>query len=311
MQIFCVFLHTGIHIGIDLTPRQEFIGGVNGELFKFRPDCFQITLRGYGFFPPLREICTDGAVIFGGGEFAEVAHASQDAVACAQADFRVDEGGVVVRGADDGRKHRAFCGGEVFCVLAEVKFGGAGDAVARVPEIDRIQVHFQDLIFRVPLFELSGEFYFAEFSYKRFFARQLRVFDELLADRGAALPERSCPQVCEHGARDAFVIQSAVIVKIFVFGTDKGISDIRGQVGAFDAFMPSARGKFGDERVRCVINCVPFCRGGQLFGLQARIRRYGNIKDGSCRGQRDERYERCGGDLCKNFHGVPLPYSIP
>ena len=179
-----------------------------------------------------------------------------------------------------------------------------------MPEIDGIEVGAEDLFFTEPPFQLPRQFDFLEFSHQRLFSGELRVFDELLADRGAALPERSGFQVGPGGAGDPAVIQAVVFVKGLVFCGDKGVFHVRGQLFGLDAFLCGRQGDLRHLFIVCVINGNIFSGLFEFGRIQAGPARHGKSVYGE--GGRGYEQQAKGQKQCSSeyLHGQFLSHKV-
>ena len=123
-----------------------------------------------------------------------------------------------LRDADErGRLHE----GKVGRVLGEVGLRGGLDAVGAAAVVDGVQVHEQDLVFGVLLFQLHGDVDLAHLALERdlvHLVEQDGVAHELLRDGGRAL--LAARQVHDHRAHDAPDVEAAVLVEAFVLRGD-------------------------------------------------------------------------------------------
>ena len=112
--------------------------------------------------------------------------------------------------------------------VVEVDARGLLDAVGAVPEVDGVQVRGEDLVLRPALLELPGEGGLTELAADRLLVRQVRVLDELLGDRRAALHGAAMRHVGPERARHAAHVDAAVLVEALVLGRDDRVLHPRG-----------------------------------------------------------------------------------
>ena len=142
--------------------------------------------------------------------------------------------GVLARAVDLGARdgageHRRLRDGEVLCALAEGAPRGFFDAIASVAEVDVIQIELEDLVFAELLLEAPREERFANLAPKGSLWIQHEVLHHLLCDRRASLTEAPAPQVDEHRAGDAEVVEAVVLVEACVLGAEHRELHVGGQ----------------------------------------------------------------------------------
>lgn len=114
------------------------------------------------------------------GQISLLFHEPEHKIAPRKAEPGVAEGRIAVGGAHDGCEHGAFGCVERFGVLSEIKLRGIFDPEGAVSEIDGVEVECKDLLFGVMFFKDTGKFQLFELALNGLFAREMRVFDELL-----------------------------------------------------------------------------------------------------------------------------------
>ena len=137
--------------------------------------------------------------------------------------FRILKRRIIVRRFHQPRQACAFAESQFVGRFGKVKFRRAFNPETVVPEINGVEIFFEDFVFRIAFFEGKRQFQFFQFSSDRFFLRKMRVFHQLLRDCRCAFFERSCDQIVFRRPRHAFQIDSAVFVKSPVFRIDKGV----------------------------------------------------------------------------------------
>ena len=135
-------------------------------------------------------------------------------------DLRVRDGVPQARVLRDAREQSGL--GRPHCLrrVVEVDARGLLDAVRAVPEVDGVEIGGEDLVLLPPLLELPGERRFEELAPDRLLARQVRVLDELLRDRRAALHDAAMRDVGPERPRHAAHVDAAVLVEALVLGGD-------------------------------------------------------------------------------------------
>ena len=118
-------------------------------------------------------------------------HRREDELFAFQAVFGIAEGGVVVGRTDQPREHGGIGESEFGRLFSEIEFRRRFQPETAVPEIDGIEVFFEDLVLGIFLFQSPGQLVFAEFSLQGLFLGEVGVFDVLLGDGGSALLKRA------------------------------------------------------------------------------------------------------------------------
>ena len=109
------------------------------------------------------------------------------------------------------------------------------DSVGAVAEVDRVQVGGEDPVLRPAPLELPGEGCLLELPADRPLGLDVRVLDELLCDRRAALDDLLVAYVGPHGPEDAAQVDAAVLVEAPVLDRDdRLLHDRRDLVGTED-----------------------------------------------------------------------------
>jgi hypothetical protein len=113
-----------------------------------------------------------------------------------------------------------------FCALVEVNARRHLDAVGAVAEVDRVQVGGEDAVLRPGPLELPGERRLLHLAADRPLLLRVRVLDELLRDRRAALDEFLVADVGPGRAHDAAEVDSLVLpVAPVLDGDDRLLHD--------------------------------------------------------------------------------------
>jgi hypothetical protein len=119
-------------------------------------------------------------------------------------------------------------------------------AIGAVPEVDGVQVGGEDPVLGPPPLQLPGECGLLELAADRPFLLGVRVLDELLRDRRAALDEPFVADVGPGRAQDPFEVDTAVLPEAPVLDRHNGLLHHRGDlVRAHDdtAFVPVEDGE--------------------------------------------------------------------
>lgn len=117
-------------------------------------------------------------------------HAVEHGVAALQAVVRIIDGVIVGGRLGNAHERGRLVQREVLRVLGEVALGGGLDTVGTGTVVDSVQVHEQDLVFGVLLFQLLGNVHLADLALEGDVAHLVgknRVAHELLSDGGGAL----------------------------------------------------------------------------------------------------------------------------
>ena len=134
--------------------------------------------------------------------------------------------GIPARSADSARV-------EVLRALLEVRARCLLDAVRAVPEVDRVQVRGEDPVLRPVLLELPGQGRLAHLARDRLLVPDVRVLDELLRDRRAALDDSLLADVLPESACDAAHVDAVVLVEALILDRDDRLAhDRRDVLGA-------------------------------------------------------------------------------
>ena len=102
----------------------------------------------------------------------------------------VRDGVVSAWGLDQAREERGLSRREVLRRLVEIGLGGGADAVRAVAEVEAVQVHREDLVFREPLLDLHGQEDLVDLPGERLFGGQEDGAGELLL--GTQRAEATC-----------------------------------------------------------------------------------------------------------------------
>jgi len=103
--------------------------------------------------------------------------------------------------------------GQLRRINAERDFCRRLHAVCALSEVDEIQVHVQNLVFRVLLFQLQREVNFLQLAGNRLLTGQVGELNQLLGNGGCTLTERAVADVGEHSADDARDVKARMLVE--------------------------------------------------------------------------------------------------
>ena len=151
------------------------------------------------------------------------------------------------------REQRRLRQRQVLRALAEVDLGRLLDAVRAVAEVDRVQIGRQDPLLRPLLRELERQRGLAHLASDRLLVPDVRVLDELLRDRRAALDDALLPDVGPQRARDAADVDPVVLPESAVLHRDDGLDHARRDLVPLDqhaALVAAEHGQHGLAVVR-------------------------------------------------------------
>ena len=151
--------------------------------------------------------------------------------------------GIVIGGlVGDAHDGGALGQAQVFHVLAKIGLGRGLHAVAALPEIDRIEIPFHDLLLVVFLFQLQRAEYLAQLALDGDLALAGQVLDELLGDGGAAVAGLHLGEHLDEGGGGAEPVYALVLIKALVLDGHQGLLHVFGNVLIVD---PDALGLVG------------------------------------------------------------------
>ena len=116
---------------------------------------------------------------------------------------------------------------ELLRALLEVRARRLLDAVCAVAEVDRVEVRGEDPILAPALLELPGERSLAHLACERALVPDVRVLDELLRDRRAALDDALLANVLPESAPDASHVDAVVLEEALILDRDDRLSHDR------------------------------------------------------------------------------------
>jgi hypothetical protein len=152
--------------------------------------------------------------------------------------------------------------------LVEVRLRRRLDAVPPAAEVDRVQVHLQELLLRVLAFELPRHASFCELPRERLHrltvslallevgeAPEVEVLRELLGDRRAALGRSGLrPQVARRGSDDRSQVESLVPPEALVLDGDHRVADVLGDLRQFGDVPVDLAVQVRDDIAICVVD---------------------------------------------------------
>ncbi len=139
---------------------------------------------------------------------------------------------------------------EVLQLLSEVIVGRRGDAVDAGPHVVQVRVECQDLVFRVPFFNLPGDQDVLDLAVPGLFVPAGEHAGQLQRYGAGPLADGKAPvqRVLHDGPEDGIVVQPGVVIELRVFDRDEGELEVGGDLleGGDDA---SFDGEFADDLV--------------------------------------------------------------
>ena len=94
------------------------------------------------------------------------------------------------------------------------------DTISACTVIVLIQVHLENLLFRVLALKFDGEPLFLQLPLQFLVGRQERLFDELLRDRRTTFGPEAVRQVRDHGAADTAQVNPVMFIEATVLDRD-------------------------------------------------------------------------------------------
>ena len=191
---------------------------------------------------------------------------------------------------------------QVARVLVEVDARGHLDPVGAVPEVDGVQVGGEDPVLRPLALELPCEGRLLQLAADRALLLRVRVLDELLRDRRAALDDRLVPDVGPDGAQNASVVDPLVLPEAPVLDRHDRLFHDRGDVLARDddpALVAPQGGEHGltVRRVDVAELLRPFARRRLERRDVARDRAHEPIGEGDDRDEQEDAEQRKKSEL--------------
>ena len=138
---------------------------------------------------------------------------------------------------------------ELLRALLEVRARGLLDPVRAVAEVDRVEVRGEDPVLAPALLELPGERRLAHLARERPLVADVRVLDELLRDRRAALDDALLADVLPERAADAAHVDAVVLEEALVLDRDDRLAhDRRDVLGVTRTRLSSPRSTASTRR---------------------------------------------------------------
>ena len=103
-------------------------------------------------------------------------HLVKDGIATFNRGVKIIERRIVIRAFRNTREHCAFAQIQIFDVLAEVSFSRRLHAVSTLPEINLVQIEFQNFLLGVLLFELERKENLLNFALISSVLREVSIF---------------------------------------------------------------------------------------------------------------------------------------
>ena len=136
--------------------------------------------------------------------------------------------GVIGRGClDDAGQERGLRRGRVLCVLVEICASRSAEAVGAVAKVHPIQIHAEDLVFRVALLERDRKHHLLDLSREGFLWREELDLDQLLRDGAGAFVEAPRRDVHPRRPRDRRRVERTVVVEVAVLGSEDALGRVR------------------------------------------------------------------------------------
>ena len=148
------------------------------------------------------------------GDVVQILHAPQHVLLAQLGPFRIDHR-VVGRGSlGQPGEHGGFGEVQLRQGPAEIGLRGRGEAVGALPEINLVDVEFENLVLGQIVLDLHRQQGLAELAREGLFAGQEEVAGHLHGDRAGAFPR--APEIGEDGAGNAGIVHSAMVVECVV-----------------------------------------------------------------------------------------------
>ena len=137
--------------------------------------------------------------------------------------FRPQMGGKAGGGFEHSCQQRRLRKGKIPGGYAEIASGGGLQPVIAPAEVNRIQIHGQDLILGIFPLQLDGKDGFVYLAAHDLLCAQVGALDKLLGNGAGSLHIGAGQQILPGGPADADQVNAPVGIKAGVFGGDKGI----------------------------------------------------------------------------------------
>ena len=169
------------------------------------------------------------AVVGGLADVAVGEHQAQHLVAPLLGEPRMMQRVEAIGRADHAGDRRHLADRQVARLLGKVEFGGLPDAVdsllAALPEVDIVDVVFQDLVLGIPALGDVRHQHFLDLALPVALAGQKEVLHQLLGQRRAALAHVARREVDPGGLDDADQIDAVMLVKAMVLGGEDRVDE--------------------------------------------------------------------------------------
>ena len=178
---------------------------------------------------------------------------------------------------DESRQNGRVCQIQLLRRFAEIEIRRGGDAETVVPEIDAVQIFFQNFLFGVPFLQSVRQFPFLQLSFDRLFPREVGIFHELLGNGRRTFFEGPRFQIIERGFGDTSDVKSVVLVKALVFDADEGKLRMLGDIFELGRLLDGKSGHVVDRLPVAIVYEQMVVRERQLFGDEGDVLRGGEI----------------------------------
>ena len=194
----------------------DLLGEIGGsDLFRLLP---MAKLEGLSF--GLRCLGLGGCSVFD--------HPLQDPIAASFCRLREARRAVSVWCLGEPGEERSLTEGQIIERFVEIGERRSRDTVSTRAEIDFVQVELEDALLRQRGLDAGGQQDLLDLAFDRNLVRQQHVFCDLLGDcRGTDRPAISAKpaHIGDRRAQDRNGVDPVMVVKVFVFGRQKGVDD--------------------------------------------------------------------------------------
>ena len=137
------------------------------------------------------------------------------------------DGRIIGRRFGQAGKQRRFVQCQLFCRLAEIKFGRRLESVNAMAEINLVGVQGENLRLGETALDLHRQQRFLNLAMKRAVGRKEEIARQLHGQGGCALHSAAGPDVAIGGAGDAPHVDAPVPVEVLVFDRDQRLAQDR------------------------------------------------------------------------------------
>ncbi len=205
-----------------------------------------------------------------GGDVAVFHHAIDHVIAPRDRFVAVAERIVVVRPFGQRGEVGGFGNGQFVHRLVEIKKRSRGDAVGAEPEINLIEIEFENLVLRIGAFDAQRQQRFLDLARDRHFVGEQEILGHLLGDgRGALRPAATAEilHIKQRRAGNAVHVDAGMLIEVLVLCRDKGVGhELRDRLNG--QIEPPLIGIFGKQRA---VGRVDARHHRRLVILQLRI----------------------------------------